>query len=175
MTTCCVSSLLAKIAMLVILISFVCGTIAIFTPYWTEQSANSTVTFSGLFANCTSLSSCLDFSSVLDAYKGTDFYDDFIATLSLQLAGWIAIFAATIIMIIYACACCADLKIIGYVAIILSLLGGSLITAGIIVYGVGLNALQSAVLSWSFGLDIACAALALAAGVIMLVNICVFD
>lgn len=57
----------------------------------------------------------------------TDFYDDFIATLSLQLAGWIAILAATIIMIIYACACCADLKVIGYIAIILSLLGGKFV------------------------------------------------
>jgi len=43
----------------------------------------------------------------------------------------------------------------------------------VIVYGVGFDSLVNSTLSWSFGLDAAAGGLALAAGIIVIVNTCI--
>lgn len=52
----------------------------------------------------------------------TDYYDDFLATLSLQLVGWVCVLVGMVIMIVFSS--CVPNKILGWVAIIFMLLGG---------------------------------------------------
>lgn len=52
----------------------------------------------------------------------TDYYDDFLATLSLQLIGWVGVLVAMVIMIVFSS--CLPNKILGWVAAIFSLVGG---------------------------------------------------
>lgn len=51
-------------------------------------------------------------------------------------------------------------------------LPGGCIIAAVIIYGVGFDSLVNATLSWSFGLDAAAGGLAIAAGIIVIVNSC---
>ena len=49
---------------------------------------------------------------------------------------------------------------------------GLCITVSLILYGASLTDLYSSLLNWSFGLDVGGAALALTAGVLMVINSC---
>ncbi|XP_062612015.1 uncharacterized protein LOC134273823 [Saccostrea cucullata] len=166
------SSVLSKVATVVILVSFVCCTIAIFTPYWSDLESNGTVNYTGLFYTCTNdVSNCFNLDNVLSVYQGTDYYDDFLATLSLQLVGWVGVLVSMVIMIVFSC--CLPNKILGWVAVIFMLIGGLCITVSLIIYGASLIDLYNSLLSWSFGLDVAGAALALTAAVLMIINSCI--
>lgn len=50
---------------------------------------------------------------------------------------------------------------------------GLCITVSLILYGASLTDLYNSLLNWSFGLDVAGAALALTAAVLMIVNSCI--
>lgn len=50
---------------------------------------------------------------------------------------------------------------------------GLCITISLIIYGASLTDLYNSLLNWSFGLDVAGAALALTAAVLMIVNSCI--
>uniref|UniRef100_K1QNL3 Uncharacterized protein n=1 Tax=Magallana gigas TaxID=29159 RepID=K1QNL3_MAGGI len=150
------SSVLSRVATVVIVVSFACCTVAIFTPYWSNLESNGTVNYTGLILTCTNdITNCFSLDNVLSVYQGTDYYDDFLATLSLQLVGWVCVLVGMVIMIVFSS--CVPNKILGWVAIIFMLLGD----------------LYNSLLNWSFGLDVAGAALALTAAVLMIVNSCI--
>ncbi|KAL5015374.1 hypothetical protein ScPMuIL_009644 [Solemya velum] len=164
---------LGKLALIVLIIGFVCATIAIFTPYWNEQDLGSKTKISGLISTCddNAIGYCVgDINEVIASFNGTEFVDDFIATLSLQLGGWTAMLAGVIVMIVYTC---LPNKILAIVGLILCLLSGGMIIASMVVYGIGITTIMDSVLSWSFGLDVAGGGLALIAGVIMIINSCI--
>lgn len=165
------STIIAKIAMIVMIVSFILATIAIFTPFWQSQtSADGTKVYTGLVVTCNNnIGYCLNLNTILDRYSNQDFYTTMLATLSLSMIGWVFGLAAMIVLIIYAC---LPNKITGIVAIILCFISGACITAAVIVYGVGLNAYIDSALSWSFGLDAAAGGLAIIAGVIVIINSC---
>lgn len=166
------SSVLSRVATVVIVVSFACCTVAIFTPYWSNLESNGTVNYTGLILTCTNdITNCFSLDNVLSVYKGTDYYDDFLATLSLQLVGWVCVLVGMVIMIVFSS--CVPNKILGWVAIIFMLLGGLCITVSLILYGASLTDLYNSLLNWSFGLDVAGAALALTAAVLMIVNSCI--
>lgn len=165
------SSIIAKVAMIVMIVSFVCGTIAIFTPYWNEtQASDGTTIYSGIVTQCNNtLGYCVSIQDILDKYSDTTFYTSQIWTLSLAMVGWVFSLAAMIVLIVYAC---LPNKILAIVAIILCFVAGGCIIASIIVYGVGFEKLVSATLGWSFALDAAAGGLALVAMVIVIINTC---
>lgn len=170
---CCDSTPISWVSYIVTWVALVCGLIAIFTPYWNSQNGNSTVDFAGIFAQCKSdISNCFSLNTVLDNYKGTAFYDNFLANLTLQLAGLVALIVAVVLFSIYSC--CLSNKYLAYVIIGFQLFAGGAIIAGAIVYGVKLMDLYSAIanLSWSFGLDVTCGGLSLVAAVLLIINSC---
>lgn len=165
------STIIAKVAMVIMIVSFVCSTIAIFTPYWSEtQGSDGTKIYSGLVVECNNtIGYCVSIQSILDRYGNSDYYTSQIWSLSLAMVGWVFSLAAMIVIIVYAC---LPNKITGIVTIILCLIGGGCIIAAVIIYGVGFDGLVNAALSWSFGLDAAAGGLALAAGIIVIINTC---
>lgn len=165
------STIIAKVAMVVMIISFVCSTIAIFTPYWSEsEGANGEKIYTGLVIECeNNLGYCVNLQDILDRYGNSEYYTDQLATLSLAMIGWVFSIAAVVILIVYAC---LPNKITAIVAIILSFLAGACIIAAVIIYGVGFESLVNSTLGWSFGLDVAAGGLALITMVIVIINSC---
>ncbi|XP_060066191.1 uncharacterized protein LOC132546487 [Ylistrum balloti] len=164
------SSKLACVALIVIILSFVCACVAIFTPFWQEQESNGVITYSGLLTTCqNSLSECFTIDNILSAYQGTDQYDDFLVNLSLQMFGFLLIIVSMVLLFLY---CCCTFKAIGVIAAITSILAGCSIIAGLIVYGISFSSVVNSLMSWSFGLDVAAAALALTAGILCIINCC---
>ena len=169
---CCDSTPISWVAYIISWVALPCGLVAIFTPYWNEQSENVNTDFAGIFLQCKSISNCFSLSTVLEAYEGTDFYDYFIANLALQLIGLVALIVAVVLLSVYSC--CLSNKYLAYVAIGFLLFAAGCIIAGATVYGVTLMDYYNATttLSWSFGLDVACGGLSLVAGILMIVNSC---
>ncbi|XP_069106687.1 uncharacterized protein [Argopecten irradians] len=164
------NSKLACVALIVIIISFVCASVAIFTPFWQQQENNGNITYSGLLTTCqNSISDCFTIDNILSTYQGTDQYDDFLVNLSLQMFGFLLIIVSMVVLSLY---CCCTFKAIGIVAAVTSILAGCTIIAGLIVYGVNFNSVVNSIMSWSFGLDVAAAVLALTAGVLCIINSC---
>ncbi|XP_033727181.1 uncharacterized protein LOC117316616, partial [Pecten maximus] len=86
------SSKLACVALIVIIVSFVCACVAIFTPFWQQLESNGNITYSGLITTCqNSVSDCFTIDNILSTYQGTDQYDDFLVNLSLQMFGFLLI------------------------------------------------------------------------------------
>lgn len=65
---------------------------------------------------------CCTLTTKICTFFITDYYDDFLATLSLQLVGWVCVLVGMVIMIVFSS--CVPNKILGWVAIIFMLLGG---------------------------------------------------
>lgn len=65
---------------------------------------------------------CCTLTTKICTFLITDYYDDFLATLSLQLVGWVCVLVGMVIMIVFSS--CVPNKILGWVAIIFMLLGG---------------------------------------------------
>ncbi|XP_060582296.1 uncharacterized protein LOC132738720 [Ruditapes philippinarum] len=165
------STIIAKVAMIVMIVSVVCSTIAIFTPYWNEtEGANGDKIYTGLVVQCNNtLGVCVSVQDILDKYGNSQYYTDQLWTLSLAMIGWVFSIAAMVVLIVYAC---LPNKITAIVAIILCFLAGGCIIAAIIIYGVGFDSLVNSTLGWSFALDAAAGGLALVAMVIVIVNSC---
>ena len=68
---CSDSTVIAKIAMIVMIVSFILATIAIFTPYWQEEaSGDGTQLFTGLVLACdNSVGYCFNLQTILDRYS----------------------------------------------------------------------------------------------------------
>jgi hypothetical protein len=64
------STIIAKVAMIVMIVSVVCSTIAIFTPYWNEtEGANGDTIYTGLVVQCNNtLGVCVSVQDILDKY-----------------------------------------------------------------------------------------------------------
>jgi len=64
------SSIIAKVAMIVMIVSVVCSTVAIFTPYWSEtEGSNGDKIYSGLIIECNNtLGYCFSIQDILDRY-----------------------------------------------------------------------------------------------------------
>ena len=64
------STIIAKVAMIVMIISVVCSTIAIFTPYWNEtEGSNGDKIYTGLVVECNNtLGVCVSLQDILDKY-----------------------------------------------------------------------------------------------------------
>lgn len=170
---CCDSTPISWVSYIISWVALVCGLVAIFTPYWHEQSGNVNVDFAGLFTSCKDdISNCFSISNILSTYEGTAFYDDFLVNLSLQLAGLVALIVAVVLFSVYSC--CLSNKYLAYVIIGFLLFAGGAIVAGATVYGVKLMDYYDAAttLSWSFGLDVAAGGLSLVAGILLIVNSC---
>ena len=71
---------LAKLALIVMIISFVCATIAIFTPYWSERElSNGKTEYTGLVVQCNNtLGVCSNLGDILDKYKDSSEYHLFV-------------------------------------------------------------------------------------------------
>ncbi|CAG2231182.1 uncharacterized protein LOC143054022 [Mytilus galloprovincialis] len=170
---CCDSTPISWVSYIVTWVALICGLVAIFTPYWNEQDNNPDVDFAGLFSQCKDdISNCFSISNVLNAYKGTDFYDDFLVNLSLQMSGLVALIVAIVLFSIYSC--CLSNKYLAYVIIGFQLFAFGAIIAGATVYGVKWMEYYTAAttLSWSFGLDVASGALSLVAAILLIINSC---
>ena len=65
------STVIAKIAMIIMIVSFVCATIAIFTPYWQEEAAgDGSKLYTGLVVSCNNnLGVCVNIQDILDRYS----------------------------------------------------------------------------------------------------------
>ena len=65
------STVIAKIAMIVMIVSFICATVAIFTPYWQEETAaDGSKTYTGLVVSCSNaVGYCVDLQNILDRYS----------------------------------------------------------------------------------------------------------
>lgn len=69
---CCDSTPISWVSYIITWVALVCGLVAIFTPYWNEQSDNVNVDFAGLFTQCKDdISNCFSISNILNAYEGT--------------------------------------------------------------------------------------------------------
>lgn len=165
------STIIAKVALIIMIVSVVCSTIAIFTPYWSStQSSDGTKIYSGLVVECNNtIGYCISIQDILNRYANSGYWTSQIWSLSLGMVGWVFSVAAMVILIVYSC---LPNKITAIVAIIMCFIGGGCIIAAVIVYGVGFDALVNSALNWSFGLDAAAGGLALAAGVIVIINSC---
>ncbi|OPL33299.1 hypothetical protein AM593_00834, partial [Mytilus galloprovincialis] len=167
---CCDSTPISWVSYIVTWVALICGLVAIFTPYWNTQDNNPDVDFAGLFSQCKDdISNCFSISNVLSAYKGTDFYDDFLVNLSLQMSGLVALIVAISLCNDNCCSATEKGK------------GGrgfqtqiGAIIAGATVYGVKWMDYYTAAttLSWSFGLDVASGALSLVAAILLIINSC---
>lgn len=67
------STVVAKVALVIMILCVAAGTVAIFTPYWSEtQGANGDRIYSGLVVECNNtLGWCIDIKGILDRYTNT--------------------------------------------------------------------------------------------------------
>ena len=65
------STIIAKIAMIVMIVSFILATIAIFTPYWQQEDAGGgNQLFTGLVVACdNNLGYCFNLQTILERYS----------------------------------------------------------------------------------------------------------